>query len=82
MTTDFTIQDAGIHHANTVCNVVAVLQEVLQQEQAPTETPPGISERNEHVANVVQNTKQQLASQLHQMQTMMQAIQLQYSDAP
>ena len=28
-TTDLTVQDAGMHHANLVSDVVAVLQEVL-----------------------------------------------------
>ena len=65
-----------------VREVVAGLQELLQQEQAPTETPETISEQNKHVANAVQITQQKLAIQLQQMKTMMQAMQLQYDAAP
>ena len=32
-TSDLTVEDAGMHHANMVRNVVAGIQEALQQEQ-------------------------------------------------
>ena len=38
-TSDLTVEDAGMHHSKMVRNVIAGLQEVLQQEQAPTENP-------------------------------------------
>ena len=65
-----------------VCDVVAGIQEFLQQEQAPTKTPGTISEPNEHVENAVKITQHQVAAQLQNMQKMMQDIQLQYSAAP
>ena len=34
-----TFEDAGVHPANMVRNVVAGLQEALQQDQAQMETP-------------------------------------------
>ena len=42
-TSGITIEDAGMHHANMLRNVVTGLQEVLQQEQAPTDIPTIIS---------------------------------------
>ena len=45
-TTDLTVQDVGMHHAKMVRDVVAVLQEFMKQEQAPTDTTPFISEPN------------------------------------
>ena len=36
-TIDLTVQDAGMHHANMVRDVVAGLQEVLQKEPVPVE---------------------------------------------
>ena len=38
-TLDITIEDVDMHHANMVHDVVAGLQEVLHQEQVPTENP-------------------------------------------
>ena len=58
-TTDLTVKDAGMHHANMVCNVVTRMQKVLQQEQSLIETPPVVSEPSKHVGNAVQNTQQQ-----------------------
>ena len=81
-TTDLTVQDAGIHHSNMVRNVAVWMQEVLQKEKSLTKNPPVISEPNEHVANAVQNTNQKLVTQLQQMQTIMQAMHLQYTTAP
>ena len=57
-TTEIIVQDAGMHHSNMVDGVVSVLQEVLQQEQAPTKTPETIAEPSEHVANAVKTTQQ------------------------
>ena len=37
-TFDLTVEDASIHHTNMVRDVVAELQEILQQDQAQTET--------------------------------------------
>ena len=48
-----TIQGVGIHYANMVCNVVALLQEVLYQEQDLTKTLKVILEPNKHVENTV-----------------------------
>ena len=70
-----------MHHTGMVREVVAGLQELLQQEKSPTETPNNISEPNKHVANALQSTQQLMEAQLHQMQTTMQAIQLQYAAA-
>ena len=80
--TDLTIQYMGMYHANMVRDVVPGLQEVMQQEQAPTDTPETISVPNEHVENKAQNTQQKLAEKLKLMQTMMQDMQLQYAAAP
>ena len=71
-----------MHHENMVCNVVAGLQEVPQQEQVLTENTAVIEAWVDHVANAVQNTQQQLATQIQQMKVMMQAIQLQYVAGP
>ena len=65
-----------------VCNVVAGLQEVPQQEQVLTENTAVIEAWVDHVANAVQNTQQQLATQIQQMKAMMQLIQLQYVAGP
>ena len=71
-----------MHHVNMIRDVVAGMQEFLQQEQYPDNTPENISGPNKHVANKVQITQHQLAAQLHQMHTMIQAMHLQYADAP
>ena len=81
-TLDITVEDAVIHNGNMVRNVVTGLQEVLQQEQVPTETPTFIEEPFNHVANAVQNTHQQLVTNLQQMQAMIQAIHMQYAAGP
>ena len=63
-TTNITVQNAVMHHANMVHNVVAVLQEFSKQEQSLTKTPETISEPNDHVVNAVHITQQQLVAQL------------------
>ena len=45
-----------MNHSNMVNDVVAGLQEVLQQEQVPTDNPEIIPETVNHVANGVQIT--------------------------
>ena len=74
MTTDLTIQDAGMHHTNIMCDVVEGLQEVLQEKQAPIKNSVTMHEKKEHVTNKVQDTQQQLAAQLQKMQIIMQAM--------
>ena len=59
-TSDITVEDEGMHHANMVCDVVAGIQEYLQQDQAQMVVQAPV----DHVANVVQNTHHQLATQL------------------
>ena len=54
---DLIIDNAGMHHTNMVRNVVAGLQESLQQYQAHTDTPTNMQDPVDHVANVVQNTQ-------------------------
>ena len=71
-----------MYHTNTVSDVVAGLQEVFQQEQPLIKTPVTVLEPQEHVANAVHDTQHHLAAQLQQMHTMIQAVQLQYSDVP
>ena len=53
-----------MHHTNMVSNVTARFQEVLQQEKVPIENLKFIEEPVDYVANTVQNTQQQLATQL------------------
>ena len=72
------MKDARMHPASMVLNVVAGLQEDLQQKQSPTENATTILEPIDNVANRVQNTQQQLATQLHQMQ----AMHIQYATVP
>ena len=72
----------GMHHANMVCDVVAGLQEVLQKDQAPIDTPATVTEPHKHVAKAVQSMQQKLTAKLHKMQTVNKAMQLQYSAAP
>ena len=67
-TSDLTVEDGGMHHTNMVRDVVVWLQEALQQEQIQTETPTVFQAPVYHVANAVQNTQQQLATQLQKMQ--------------
>ena len=61
---------------------VAGLQEAFQQVQYYTETSAVVQAPVDHVANAVQNTQQHLATQMQQMQAMMQDIQIQYATAP
>ena len=61
-TSDITVEDVGMHHANMVCDVVAGLHEALQQEKSQTETPASMQAPVDHVANAVQSTQQQLAT--------------------
>ena len=63
-TSDITIEDTGMNHTNMISNGVAGLQEVLHQEQVPTETTTVIEEPVNHVDNMVQNTQQQLTIHL------------------
>ena len=63
-----------MHHANMVHDVVSGLHEFLHQEQVLTKNTKLIEAQVNHVANEVQNTQQQLATQLKKMQAMMQAI--------
>ena len=71
-----------MRHANMVRNVVAGMQEVLQQGHVPTENLTITPEPADHVANTVQITQQQLATQLQQIQKMMLAMHMQYAAAP
>ena len=56
------MQDAGMHHANMVRDVVAVLQEVLQKEQYLTKTPMNAHEPHKHVVNALQDKHYQLVA--------------------
>ena len=71
-----------MRHMNMVRDVVAGLQEVLQQEKVPTENPKIISKPVNNVSNALQSTQQLLAMQLHHMQKLMQAMQMQYVASP
>ena len=73
-TFDLTVEDASIHHTNMVRDVVAELQEILQQDQAQTETLKVVQVPVDYVSTAMQNTQQQFAAQLQQMQVMMQAM--------
>ena len=70
-----------MHHANMVHYVVAVIQEVLQQGQSLTEKVTTVPEPVNHVENTVQRTQKKLATQLNQMQEMMQTMKIQYAEA-
>ena len=56
-----------MHRANVVRDVVVGLQEALQQEQFQVETTMVVQAPAYHVANAVQNTQQQFATQLQKM---------------
>ena len=58
-TSNITVEDAGIHHANMVRNIVAEIQEALQQEYTQTETLASVQAPVDHVANTVKSTHQQ-----------------------
>ena len=81
-TSDLIMEDAGMHHANMVRDVVAGLQEVLQQNQVLTENMTAIEAPVNHVASAMQNTQQKFATQLQKIQEMMQTMQLQYAAGP
>ena len=72
------MKDVVMHYVNRVRDVAEKLQEVLHQEQSPIKTPVTVQEPQEHVANALQDTQNKIADQLQQMQTMIQALQLQY----
>ena len=55
-TSDLIVGDGGMQHSNMVNDVVAGLQESLQQEQVQTDTPTVVQAPVYHVANTVQNT--------------------------
>ena len=72
-----------MHHTNMVCDVVAGLQEVLQQEPGPVGAPISIQEPQvAHVETKFHDNQQQLSDHMQHMQAMMQEIQLQYAAAP
>ena len=71
-----------MNHAAMVRNVVAGLQELLQQDKSLIETTATASITHEHVANMVQSSRQQLAAQLQHMRTMIQVMKLQYDVLP
>ena len=79
---DLTVEDAGMHHTNMVRDVVAGLQEALQQYQVQTETLTVVQAPVDHVFNALQKTQQQLAKQLHKMQAVMQAMYMKYDAVP
>ena len=53
-----------MNHSKMVHDIVPGLQKPLQQYQFHTETPMVVQAPVDHVANAVQNTQQQLATQL------------------
>ena len=65
-----------------VRNVVAGMQEDLQQENFPTDNLTTMSEPIDNVANAVQSIQKQLAIQLQQMMATLQNMQMQYAAAP
>ena len=76
---DVTVENAEMHHANMVSDVVAGIDEALQQGKTQTETLTSVQAHVYHVANTVQSTQQQLAKQLQKIQSMMQTIQMHYN---
>ena len=66
-----------------VLDVVAGLQEVHKQETSPSEVTAvflSIQEPQvDHVANSVQNNQHKIANHIHQMQAMIQSVQIQYA---
>ena len=71
-----------MHHANMVIDVVAGLQKALQQDKYQRETLSVMQVYVNHVSNAVKNTQQQLATQLQKMQSMMHALQTQFTAVP
>ena len=63
-TSDLIVEDADMHHANVVRDVVAGLHEYLQKYQIPTENLTTMEEPNDRLENSVQITQQQLTTQL------------------
>ena len=61
-TPNLTVEYAGMHHSNMMRDVVVGLQEALQQKQLQTETLTVFQAPVDHVANLVQNNQQQLAT--------------------
>ena len=55
---NLTVEYTGMHHAKMVRDIVAGLQEDLQQDQSHTETPTSIQAPVDYVVNAVQNTQQ------------------------
>ena len=78
-TSNLTVEDAVMHHSNMVCDVVAGLQEALQQDQTQTENLTSVQVPVDHVDNTLQSTHKQLATQLQKMQLMMQTMQMHYN---
>ena len=50
---ELAVEDAGMYHANMVCNVVTGIQEALQQEQAQTDTPEIVPDLVDFAASAV-----------------------------
>ena len=65
-----------------VCEVVAGIQEALQQDKVQTKTPTSMQALVDHVANAVQSTQQQLSTQMQQIQSMMQKMHMHYNSVP
>ena len=63
-----------MHHADMVCDVVAGIQEALQQEKVQTDTLTVVLTPVDHGDNAVQNTQKQLVTQLQKMKLMMQEM--------
>ena len=81
-TSDLTVEDTVRNHANMVRDVIAGIQKALQKYQAHTETPTVVQAPVDHVSNTVQNTQQQLATQIQKIQSMMQDMQMQITKVP
>ena len=56
-TSDLTVEDASMHHANMMRDIIAGIEEDLQQEQSQTDTPTVVPALVDHVANTAQNTQ-------------------------
>ena len=70
-----------MHYANMVRDVVAGLQEVLKQEPVPVEASAVIQDTQvTHVVNAVQENQYHIDAQLQKMQSMMQAMKIQYAE--
>ena len=54
-TSDLTVEDAGMHHANMEKNFDTWIHEALQQENVQTETPTVVQAPVDHVGNAVKN---------------------------